>query len=43
MFLKNECYFSAMVIEQVSFYAPLLGPHKERMRSTQTLVNTGLN
>jgi len=34
--------FSAIVIGQVSYYAPLLGSNKERTRSTQTLVNTEL-
>jgi len=34
--------FSAIVNGQVSYYAPLLGTNKERMRSTQTLVNSGL-
>ena len=34
--------FSAIVIVQVSYYAPLLGSNKDRTRSTQTLVNSGL-
>jgi len=49
-FLKNPhilipykgMLFSAIVIGRVSYYAPLLGSNKERTRSTQTLVNTGL-
>jgi len=44
-FLKNpnipipykRMLFSAIVIGQVSYYAPLLGSNKERTRSTQTL------
>jgi len=34
--------FSVIVIEQVSYYAPLLGSNKERTGNTQTLVNSGL-
>jgi len=34
--------FSAIVIGQVSYYAPLLGSNKDRTRSTQTIVNSGL-
>ena len=34
--------FSAVVIVQVSYYAPLLGSYQERRGNTQTLVNTGL-
>jgi len=34
--------FSAIVIGQVSYYAPLLGSNKDRTRSTQTLVNSGI-
>ena len=34
--------FSAIVIGQVSYHAPLLGYNKDRTRSTQTLVNSGL-
>jgi len=49
-FLKNphipipykRMLFSAIVIGQVSYYAPLLGSNKDRTRSTQTLVNSGL-
>jgi len=49
-FLKNphipipykRMLFSAIVIGQVSYYAPLLGPNKDRTRSTQTLVNSEL-
>jgi len=46
-FLKNSHFpipykrilFSAIVIGQVSYSAPLLGSNKERTRSTWTLVN----
>ena len=49
-FLKNphipipykRMLFSAIVIGQVSYYAPLLEYNKDRTRSTQTLVNSGL-
>ena len=49
-FLKNpyipipykRMLFSAIVIGQVSYYSPLLGFNKDRTRSTQTLVNSGL-
>ena len=49
-FLKNphipipykRMLFSAIVIGQVSYYAPLFGSNKDRTRSTQTLVNSGL-
>jgi len=49
-FLKNphipipykRMLFSAIVIGQVSYYAPLLGSNKDRMRRTQTLVNSRL-
>jgi len=49
-FLKNphipipykRMLFSAIVIGQVSYYAPLLGSNKDRTKSTQTLVNSGL-
>jgi len=34
--------FSAIVIEQVPYYALLLGSNKKRMRSAQILVNSGL-
>ena len=34
--------FSAIVIGQVSYYAPLLGSNRERTRKTQTLINSGL-
>jgi len=34
--------FLAIVIGQISYYAPLLGSNKDRTRSTQTLVNSGL-
>jgi len=34
--------FSAIVIGQVSYYAPLLEFNRDRTRSTQTLVNSGL-
>ena len=49
-FLKNphipipykRMLFSAIVIGQVTHYAPLLRSNKDRTRSTQTLVNSGL-
>ena len=49
-FLKNphipipykRMLFSTIVIRQVSYYAPLLGSNKDKTRSTQTLVNSGL-
>ena len=49
-FLKNphipisykRMLFSVIVIGQVLYYAPLLGSNKDRTRSTQTLVNSGL-
>jgi len=34
--------FSAILIGQVSYYIPPLLSSKERTRSTQTLVNSGL-
>jgi len=34
--------FSAIVIDQVSYYAPLLGSNKDRTRSAQKLINSGL-
>ena len=34
--------FLTIVIEQVSYYVFLLGSNKERTRSTQTLINSGL-
>ena len=49
-FLKNpyipipykRMLFSAIEIGQVSYYVPLLGSNKERRRSAQTLVISGL-
>jgi len=35
--------FLAIVIGQISYYAPILELNKERTRSTQTLVNSGLH
>jgi len=38
LFPYKRILFSAIVIGQVSYYAPLLGSNKERTRSAQTLV-----
>ena len=40
--LINECYFQLQSLGKVSYYVPLLVSNKERTRSIQTLVNTGL-
>ena len=41
--LYKRMLFSAIVIGQVSYYAPLFGSNKERTRMTQTLDNSRLN